>query len=70
MLVLFKVLISYVMTSSLEGSHGDDPVLSANFNTIKNFTETIMKMTDLLQDDLSPKFAFFFDFCLLNSCCF
>uniref|UniRef100_A0A9J2PW08 Uncharacterized protein n=1 Tax=Ascaris lumbricoides TaxID=6252 RepID=A0A9J2PW08_ASCLU len=52
-----SVLISYVMTSSLEGSHGDDPVLSANFNTIENFTETIMKMTDLLQDDLSPNVA-------------
>uniref|UniRef100_A0A915BZD6 Uncharacterized protein n=1 Tax=Parascaris univalens TaxID=6257 RepID=A0A915BZD6_PARUN len=52
-----SVLISYVMTSSLEGNHGDDPILSANFSTIKSFTETIMKMTDLLQGDLSPDVA-------------
>ncbi|VDM27488.1 unnamed protein product [Toxocara canis] len=54
---IMSVLLSYVMTSVLDGTGGDDPILSANFAVLKNFTDTITKMTDLLQDDLHPTVA-------------
>lgn len=46
---IMSILISYAMNASLEENKGDDPILSANFPLIKEFTDTAVSLADELQ---------------------
>ena len=42
------------MTASFEGNQGDDPVLSAHFPLIRDFTNTVVSLADQLQKVEQP----------------
>uniref|UniRef100_A0A0N5AXV7 CUE domain-containing protein n=1 Tax=Syphacia muris TaxID=451379 RepID=A0A0N5AXV7_9BILA len=51
---IMSVLISYVMTAEFDDNKGDDPILSKNFNVIKEFTDTIVMLADEIQKNEKP----------------
>uniref|UniRef100_A0A915PNI2 Uncharacterized protein n=1 Tax=Setaria digitata TaxID=48799 RepID=A0A915PNI2_9BILA len=52
-----KVLISYIMTATVDDYHNGDVEFRANYHVLKQFIDTVVAMNEILREDMQPNEA-------------